>query len=67
MIKFLYIYGTGYRTDGFNFAVGEKPEDGAANGSLALFQRAEDAHIFAYAMQSVHSCMVHVLPSADIE
>jgi len=65
--RFLYIYATG-RDDGFGYAVGEyNDEQGPANGSLALFQRAQDAHTFAYAVQASEGAMVHVLPSAELE
>lgn len=65
--RFLYIYGTA-RSDGYRYAVGEYSDDaGPANGSLALFQHAEDAHTFAYAVQVKDGATVHVLPSAELE
>lgn len=62
---FLYIYGCN-RDDGFNFAVGTSTDESPANGSRALFQRVEDAHLFAYAVQERDGTMVHILPSAEL-
>jgi hypothetical protein len=63
----LYIYGTGERPDGYRFAVGETFEDTKPNGALALFQRATDAYVFAYAEQARTGGAVHVLPSAELD
>lgn len=61
---FLYIYATPYREDGFRFCVG-RDHAGTVDGAYALFQTAEDAQLFAYAVQERDGCMVHVLPSAE--
>ncbi len=67
MTTVLYVYGTGERTDGFAFAVGEMRDGGPANGALALFQNADDAHRFVNATQAETGCTVITLPSAETE
>lgn len=61
----LYVYGTGARDDGFAYAVGVNPPDGPANGSLALFQRADDARLFARTRAELSGATLSVLPSAE--
>lgn len=61
----VYVYGTGARDDGMAYAVGVLPPGGPANGSLALFQQADDARLFARARAEQTGATLSVLPSAE--
>jgi hypothetical protein len=65
MDTIIYVYATD-RDDGLAYAVGIAPDEGPANGSLALFADAADAHLFAHAKQGKDGCTVLVLPSAEM-
>lgn len=60
----IYVYATG-RDDGLRFAVGSCPPNGPANGSLALFEHAADARLFAETKAAANGSLLSILPSAE--
>lgn len=62
----LYLYQTGNRPDGFEFAIASSVAKGVTSGTLALFVERDDAHIAAAALCAAKGpeWEMHVLPSA---
>lgn len=65
----LYVYGTGGRSDGFDYAAGLMIPGKPADGSYALFKRADDAILYAAAWWDRHAsdgARVSLLSDLDV-